>query len=139
MINKIVVHYLDGTIQRGYTTDFQAQKEVFHLVVKKDKQENSILVNTDNVKAVFFVKALRGMNQNGHEAQMTFEDEEFKDKNLVGKKVKIEFIDGEVLYGLTLGYSAQRKGFFFTPIDQETNNERIFAVLHAVKDITFYD
>jgi len=139
MINKIVVHFLDGTIQRGYTADFQAQKEVFHLVVKKDKQENSILVNTDNVKAVFFVKALRGKNQELPEIKKSFEDEEFKDKTLIGKKVKVEFIDGEVLYGLTLGYSAQRKGFFFTPIDQDTNNERIFAILHAVKDITFYD
>ena len=38
-----------------------------------------------------------------------------------------------------MGYSPQRRGFFFSPIDPESNNERIFAILSAVKDISFYD
>ncbi|MBA7544798.1 hypothetical protein ES705_37159 [subsurface metagenome] len=58
---------------------------------------------------------------------------------MIGRKVKVEFTDGEVLFGITLGYSANRRGFFFTPIDPESNNERIFAIINAVKDITFYE
>jgi hypothetical protein len=136
MPNKVVVHYLDGKVERGYTTDFQPNKEVFHLVVK-DNGEKSILVKILNLKAVFFVKKLKGLSKTRSKTKRSFE--EIKDKNLIGKKVRVKFTDGEILCGLTLGYSADRRGFFFTPIDTEGNNERIFAVLNAVKDITFYE
>lgn len=137
MPNRVVIRYLDGRIERGYTTDFQPHKEVFHLTVKGEKEDKSIPVKMANLKAVFFVKELHGMNKDRPVVKRTFED--VKDQKLIGKKVKVEFIDGEVLQGLTLGYSPQRRGFFFTPIDSESNNERIFAVLSAVKDITFHD
>ncbi len=137
MPNKVVVHYLDHRVERGYTTDFKPDKSIFHLVVKEEGREKSIPVKIENLKAVFFVKELMGKSRSRPVVKKTFED--IKDKNIVGKKVKVEFIDGEVLYGLTMGYSPQRQGFFFIPIDSESNNERIFAVLKAVKDITFYD
>lgn len=137
MPNKVVVHYLDHRIERGYTSDFKPDKTIFHLVVKEGEKEKSIPVKISNLKAVFFVKELTGKSRTRPVEKKTFED--IKDQNLVGRKVKVEFIDGEVLYGLTMGYSPQRQGFFFTPIDPESNNERIFAVLNAVKDITFYD
>jgi len=136
MPNKVVIHYLNGNVERGYTTDFQPNKEVFHLVVK-DNGEKSILVKILNLKAVFFVKKLNGLSKTRFKTKRSFE--EIKDKKLIGKKVRVEFTDGEILCGLTLGYSADRRGFFFTPIDTEGNNERIFAVLNAVKDITFYE
>jgi hypothetical protein len=136
MPNRVVVRYADGRIERGYTTDFQPHKEVFHVVVKGEK-DKSIAVKMANLKAVFFVKELHGMDKNRPVVKRSFED--IKDQKLIGKKVKVEFNDGEILNGLTLGYSPQRRGFFFTPIDPSSNNERIFAVLSAVKDITFYE
>ncbi len=136
MPNKVVVHYLDGNVERGYTTDFQPNKEIFHLIVE-DNGEKSILVKIINLKAVFFVKNLKGLNKTRVKAKRSFE--EIKDKKMIGRKVKVEFTDGEVLFGITLGYSANRRGFFFTPIDPESNNERIFAIINAVKDITFYE
>jgi len=136
MLNKVVVHYLDGNVERGYTTDFQPNKEIFHLIVE-DNGEKSILVKIINLKAVFFVKNLKGLNKTRVKAKRSFE--EIKDKKMIGRKVKVEFTDGEVLFGITLGYSANRRGFFFTPIDTESNNERIFAIINAVKDITFYE
>lgn len=137
MPNRVVVHYLDGHIERGYTTDFQSHKELFHVITKEENKDKSLPIKLVNLKAVFFVKELLGKSRSRPVTKKTFE--EFKDKTLVGKKVKIEFNDGETLYGLTLGYSPQRRGFFFTPLDPESNNERIFAVLSAVKDITFYE
>ncbi|MCK4250699.1 hypothetical protein KAX97_04600 [candidate division WOR-3 bacterium] len=136
MPNKVVVHYLDGNVERGYTTDFQPNKEIFHLIVE-DNGEKSLPVKIINLKAVFFVKNLKGLNKTRVKAKKSFE--EIKDKKSIGRKVKVEFTDGEVLFGLTLGYSANRRGFFFTPIDSESNNERIFAIINAVKDITFYE
>lgn len=135
MANKVVVHYKDGKVERGHTTDFRPDKEVFHLVVTEENEKKSLLVEIAYLKAVFFVKELEGMSRTRHADKKTFED--VKDQKLIGKKVKVEFTDGEVICGLTLGYSPRRQGFFFTPIDPESNNERIFAVLTAVKEITF--
>jgi len=137
MPNKVVVHYLDHRIDQGYTSDFRPDKPLFHLIVKENDKEKSVPVKVANLKAVFFVKELKGKSRTRPVKKKTFEN--IEDKNLIGKKVKIEFNDGEVLYGLTMGYSPQRQGFFFSPIDLESNNERIFAVLTAIKDITFYD
>lgn len=138
MPNRVVVRYLDGRIERGYTTDFQPGKDVFHLVVKNEEGEDkSLAVKMANLKAVFFVKELHGMDKSRPVIKRHFDD--IKDQKLIGKKVRVEFVDGEVLNGLTLGYSPQRRGFFFSPIDPESNNERIFALLSAIKDITFYD
>jgi hypothetical protein len=36
MPNKVVIRFLDGRIERGYTADFQPHKEIFHLVVKSE-------------------------------------------------------------------------------------------------------
>jgi hypothetical protein len=135
MVNKVVVHYVDGKIEKGYTSDFQPQKEMFHLVVDEEGREKSKPVKIDDLKAVFFVKELKGKYYDVPETKKTFEDEEFKDKKLVGKKIKVVFTDGEILYGITFGYSQQRRGFFFNPIEPESNNERIFAVWSAVKDM----
>lgn len=139
MPNKVVIRFLDGRIERGSTADFQPHKEIFHLVVKSEgaQQGKSLAIRMANLKAVFFVKELHGLDKDRPVVKRDFTD--LKDQKLIGKKVEVEFTDGEVLNGITLGYSPQRRGFFFTPIDPESNNERIFAVLSAVKDIRFHD
>ena len=137
MPNRVVVHYLNGNIEKGYTTDFRPDKEVFHLVIAEEERELSIPIKIANLKAVFFVKELKGLGGARQVVKKTFED--VKDQKLHGKKVRVEFTDGEVIYGLTMGYSPERRGFFFSPIDPESNNERIFVVLSSVKDIKFYE
>ncbi len=137
MPNKVVIRFLDGRIERGYTADFQPHKEIFHLVVKGEGTGRSLAIKMANLKAVFFVKELHGMDKDRPVVKRDFAD--LKDQKLIGKKVCVKFLDGEVLNGITLGYSPQRRGFFFTPIDPESNNERIFAVISAVKDISFHD
>jgi len=121
-----------GPLQYG-----KPDAEVFHLVAKEGDEDKSYTIVLNELKAVFFVKQLEGMDPKRPVIKRKFSD--VKDKRLVGKKVKVVFNDGEELRGTTLGYSPKRKGFFFTPIDPESNNERIFAILSAVKDITFYD
>ena len=135
MVNKVVVHYTDGRIEKGSTSDFQPQKEIFHLVVQENGGEKSVSVKIEDLKAIFFVKELNGKNKDVPVTKKTFEDEEFKNKKLVGKKIKVQFTDGEVLYGITFGYSQRRRGFFFHPIDPESNNARIFVIWKAVKDM----
>ena len=135
MPNRIVARYVDGRVERGYTTDFQPHREVFHIVSKESGQDKPVAIKMAELKAVFFVKELHGLDKDRPVIKRDFN--EVGDKKMYGKKVTVTFNDGEELKGITLGYSPQRRGFFFTPIDPESNNERIFAVLTAVKDITF--
>jgi hypothetical protein len=128
---------MDGRIARGSTTDFMPNRDIFHIVSKEGEKSKTSAIKMSELKAVFFVKELEGLDKDRPVIKRDFDD--VGDKKLIGKKVKVTFIDGEELLGLTLGYSPQRRGFFFTPIDPESNNERIFAVLTAVKDIEFYE
>ncbi|MBN2619568.1 hypothetical protein JXB22_00645 [candidate division WOR-3 bacterium] len=137
MPNKIVARFIDGRIARGSTTDFMPNRDIFHIVSKEEGKNKSTAIKMAELKAVFFVKELEGLDKDRPVIKRDFDD--VGDKKLIGKKVKVTFLDGEELLGLTLGYSPQRRGFFFTPIDPESNNERVFAVLTAVKDIEFYE
>jgi hypothetical protein len=45
------------------------------------------------------------------------------------------FTDGELLTGYTLGYDPRRPGFFMMPTDEMSNNDRIYVLRAAVKDV----
>jgi hypothetical protein len=49
----------------------------------------------------------------------------------------VKFSDGESIIGYTLGYSPDRQGFFMTPADSKSNNQRIFVVKSASEKIEF--
>jgi len=46
-------------------------------------------------------------------------------------------MDDELLVGLTLNYGAAAVGFFVTPCDPKSNNERIFVINRAVRHVRF--
>ena len=54
-----------------------------------------------------------------------------------GKRITVEFNDGETMVGYVLGYSPDRQGFMMSPADLGSNNERIFVVKSATKSIKF--
>ena len=45
------------------------------------------------------------------------------------------FRDSEVITGYTFGYDPGRSGFFVMPTDEASNNERIFVVRSAVREV----
>ena len=57
---KIVVKYSDGTIIKGYTTDFNPAEDFFHLYLVEDDmetaKEDKIKINVNDLKAIFFVE-----------------------------------------------------------------------------------
>jgi hypothetical protein len=53
-----------------------------------------------------------------------------------GRKIKVTFIDGEVITGYTLNYSLDRNSFFVVPADLKGNNERILISRTATENIT---
>ncbi len=128
--NKVVVHFLDGTIMKGYTYDFNTNKEIFHLIQVED-EKRPVEVSTAFMKAVFFVKTFEG-NEN-HRSPEEFSEESVK--GFAGLKIKITFSDGEVMYGATHGYTPNRKGFFMFPADKESNNERAFVIQKSTTEV----
>ena len=133
--NFVVARYRDGRVVKGVTHDFGTQKKAFHVVpVEEDKGEGGGKVAEiflSDLKAVFFVKSLRGTRN--HPPTKEFLEER---KNPVGSvKVKITFVDGEILIGATHGYSAERMGFFVVPLENETNNLRVFVISNSIKQI----
>jgi hypothetical protein len=131
--NKVVVHFRDGRLVKGFTYDFNPNKETFHITKFQDGKE-VIEVSASLMKAVFFVKTFEG--NKAHPSFDDFSMEKFKDTP--GLKVKITFSDGEVIYGSTLGYSPDRKGFFIFPANKETNNDRVFVIKGATDSVEIW-
>jgi hypothetical protein len=124
--NQIVVRFIDGSVKKGHTNDFVPNKTSFHLNNTAGKTEE---IKIEYIKAIFFVKDLNGTQ--GHNYN-------YKD-NVPGggKKIQVEFNDGEIIVGYVLGYSPKRQGFFMTPADLGGNNLRIYAQATAVKNTQF--
>ncbi len=124
--NKVVARFKNGSILKGNTSDFLPNKSQFHL----ETEDGGILtVNVDQLKAVFFVKDLAG-NKKRVDA---YQD----DLSGCGRKIRVKFKDGEQIVGYTTGYSPDRQGFYITPAEKKSNNERIFVVKSASEKIDF--
>lgn len=130
--NKVVVHCVDGRILNGYTHDFLADKESFHLNTAMEPGVGTIHeVKISDLKAVFFVKTMEGKPEYREKNRF----EAGGGKALHGIKIKVVFKDGETLRGISMGYSKAKKGFFIIPIDPQSNNERIFIVAGAASEV----
>ncbi|UCF71265.1 MAG: hypothetical protein JSW49_03010 [candidate division WOR-3 bacterium] len=130
--NRIVVRFKDGRLLKGFTHDFTPVKDSFHLTSELESDRGQIHeIFCPNLKAIFFVKTLNG-NVNYKEKKRF---DEVDTSGLRGIKIKVEFNDGEVLRGISLGYSRTRKGFFVIPVDPNSNNERVYVISNAVRDV----
>jgi hypothetical protein len=128
---RVVVHFRDGKIVKGYSYDFTPNKDTFHVSPVRDETQ-IIAVSTSLIKAVFFVKSFEG--NRGHETHEEFSMQNFKFDD-VSLKVRVDFLDGEVMYGMTHCYTPNRKGFFVFPADKDTNNERAFVIREATASV----
>jgi len=119
-LNKVVVHYEDGTLLKGTTADFNVAKPNFHL--NPVGGGPSVEVRCRSLKALFFVKDFKGASHSpevkGFGAPAG---------NPGGKKIAVLFKDGELLCGHTLSYVPGRQGFFMFPADSRSNNIRVFV------------
>jgi hypothetical protein len=127
MQNTVVAHCLDGTLVKGVTNNFFPNKPSFH-VVDRDSGERREITIAD-LKAVFFVKDFDGDPERREQADV--------DRTGFGKKMRVEFGDGETLVGYCQGYSPNRPGFFVFPSDPDSNNDRIFIVTAATRSAEF--
>ena len=125
---KVVLGFLDGRVVKGYTQDFNQTRPFFHFHINTSENSSNepMLIETKDLKALFFVKTFEGDKEYD-------ERKEFITGDLAqGRKVEVTFVDGEIIQGSTVGYDPQRPGFFLLPVDQGSNNIRIFVVTSAV-------
>jgi hypothetical protein len=131
-MNKVVAHYQDGHVVKGVTNDFLPAKDRFHLVAHDSPsgtRASEVLVS--ELKALFFVKDFAG--DPTHKRSQDFDP----NKPAGGRKIRVDFKDGEVMVGTTQGYQANRPGFFLIPADAQSNNERCFVVIAATSGVSF--
>jgi len=126
-MNKIVVRYADGKIQKGFTSDFSPNRPIFHLTGRSDQKPE--VINVNKLKAVFIVKEFEG-NPNYREAS-DFDDSQ----QVYGARLRVHFSDGEKLVGVGMGYNPNKIGFFLTPCDPDSNTIRAFIVLECVDHV----
>ena len=127
MKNQVVVHFADGRILKGWAIDFFPNKPGFH--VEKEGSGESVEVKVAEAKGVFFVKTFQG--NAGATSRTDVE------RVGMGKRIQVDFSDGERLVGYTSGYSPARPGFFVFPADPEDNNEKVFVVTAATRSVEF--
>jgi len=123
---KIVIHYLDGRLLRGYGKFFFSGQDSLRIL---DLKRRPVRVPLAEVKAVFFVRKLRG-RRDYHETKR------FSSRSpMFGRKVEIRFRDGEVLRGRALDYRPEDRGFYLKPSDPGSNNEMVFVPVTALKRV----
>ncbi len=128
--SRIVVRYLDGRLLKGFSQDFHASRQHFHLSPSIDGVvHRPVLVPMSRLKAVFFVRDFDGRPE--RQKRQTF------DEPLPGRRIEITFLDDEVIVGATLGYRPDGTGFFITPADSTGNNLRVFVIPGAIRHIRY--
>lgn len=127
---KVVVRYVDGSVIKGYTHDFSPNKDRFHLQSQQQssgKDTRQVLVK--DLKAMFFVRDFGGNPTYEERRQFATNDKP------QGRKIEVIFKDGEKLVGSTMGYDSSRPGYFIHPVDEKSNNIRIFVVQASVDKV----
>ncbi len=140
MSRKAVLHYIDGTIRKGYVPeDFDGKTE--HVEFQELDSTEVELVELTRLKAIFFVRDFSGKPSYREQKRYGISER-------LGKRVFLKFKDGEVMLGYLTSELPWEKGFFISgsknrgagffikPVDQNSNNLEIFVVSKSLKDIT---
>jgi hypothetical protein len=123
--NRVVARFRTGRVVKGTTTDFFPNRDFFHV----HGDFGSEMIKLAELKAVFFVRDLEG---DASHADLNQFD---RSKPVIGKKIQVQFDDGELLVGTTQGYQPGRTGFFVTPADPKANHERCFVIAAATLEV----
>lgn len=126
-LSKVVARFKDGGVLKGHTRDFSPGRKDFHLELLHEETIN--LIETEQLKAMFFVKDFSGDSNRKDAYQDVMSG--------AGRKVEVKFKDGELIIGYSQGYSPDRPGFFIIPADSQSNNQRIYIVTSATEKVTF--
>ena len=138
--DKVVAHFRDGRVVKGHTRDFSPARDSFTLQPYV-ATAGPVPVFLDELKAVFHVRTFDG--NAGHARQKGYVgsvgEPRFSRVMNSGRKVTLEFQDGERLWGYAEEDEAEPQGFFFFPTDPGDNNLRIYVVRSSLKEMVYLD
>jgi hypothetical protein len=128
--NRLVVRCMDGRLLKGYGRDFMPARGHVHVwSAPEGPLESRVTVPIRHLKAVFFVRDFNG------DPPGLLPRVEGSLNN--GRRIIVTFLDGEVLTGATLNYTPEGPGFFVLPLEEKSNNHRIFVVQEAIRHVQF--
>jgi len=129
---KAVVKYQNGEIIKGWIEDFRPDRESFILFpLIEYSEEERTEIDFNSLKAVFFVKDFIG--DKNYKKVRTFDV--WLKITPSQRKLIVNFIDGENLYGTSHSYGRFKVGFFVYPIDSKDNSDRIFVIHKAIESV----
>jgi hypothetical protein len=128
--HRLVVRYADGRLLKGYSQEFTASSGSLQVWPRPNAPSMTrITVPLAYLKAVFFVRDFEGDAE--HVERCDGEPAER------GRSIAVTFLDGEVLVGTTMSYRTDADGFFIRPVDDGSNNVRIFVASRAIRHVQF--
>ncbi len=133
---RVILRFLDGRLLRGYIDDFSATDE---FVSFENGLSETQRIGVHELKAIFFVRTFEGKRSYS-------EKKSFREPVSLGKRVFVKFKDSECMTGYLEGGVPWEKGFFLepkkgpgfflVPVDNESNNTKVFVVASSVWDVT---
>ena len=123
--NKVVARFKDGSLLKGTAQDFSQDESMFRFEPVSGEEQ---IIDVEQLKALFWVKDFNGNPDH--------KDLYINDLDRGGKKIEVKFIDGELMKGHTLDYSADKSGFILMPADPDSNNIGVFVVNSASEKIS---
>jgi len=127
---KAVVAFLDKKRERGIIYGFRPFGDGFTLHPPGDAAKAmGRPIDFRICKAIYFVRTLEG-------------NRDFKENKLSlpatyrqGRKVSVDYPDGERTVGTTEGFNPSRVGFFMFPADPKSNNTEVFVITANTDEI----
>ncbi len=136
---RVVARLVDGNVVKGYVKKFDPESDVVN--INETGSGKVYRIPLIDLKALFFIKSFEG-------------DSEYREKKAFGirenrgRKVYVKFKDQESLIGFIEGAvpwdkgfflsnnGSGAKGFFLLPVDDDSNNVKVFVVGTSAKDVT---
>lgn len=133
---KAILRFVDGSMLKGLIRDFTLADDFVYI---EDESSEKQKIKLKQLKAIFFVRTFDGNREHR-------EKKAFAGARRTGKRLFVRFRDGEQMTGYLEGGTPWEKGFFLDlkktsgffliPVDQDSNNIKIFIITSAVQDVT---
>lgn len=133
---KAILRFTDGRMLKGLIKDFTLADDYVYI---EDESSETQKIKLNHLKAIFFVKDFQGNSSHR-------EKKSFTHTKPTGKRLFVRFKDGEQMTGFldgslpwSTGFHLDLKktsGFFLVPVDEDSNNIRVFVVTSALADLT---
>lgn len=126
--NKIVARFNDGRVMKGFTDNLNPDLPYF-MLSPAGGQGKPVAIDILQLKAIFFVRDFAGSRLRKDRSNFA-EKQEYQ-----GRRIEVQFKDGEKFIGSTACYGPEMRGFFIFPADTESNTIKVFAVAGSVKSV----